>query len=127
MARYRLTPSADKVYDYLLIGYIYDSTSDQNWQTYQEWLAEGNTPDPSWSAEQIEAQAWNDLRAERDRLLRATDFMMVYDYYNNKMTGQEQTDVIAYREALRDLPGNTADPENPTWPTKPQILIDNGI
>jgi len=25
----------------------------------------------------------------------------------------------AYRQALRDLPANTADPANPVWPTKP--------
>ena len=24
-----------------------------------------------------------------------------------------------YRKNLRDLPANTADPANPTWPTKP--------
>ena len=24
-----------------------------------------------------------------------------------------------YRQALRDLPANTSDPSNPTWPTKP--------
>ena len=24
-----------------------------------------------------------------------------------------------YRQALRDLPSNTSDPANPTWPTKP--------
>ena len=25
-----------------------------------------------------------------------------------------------YRQALRDLPANTKDPANPTWPTKPE-------
>ena len=25
-----------------------------------------------------------------------------------------------YRQALRDLPANTSDPINPTWPTKPE-------
>ena len=24
-----------------------------------------------------------------------------------------------YRQQLRDLPANTSDPTNPTWPTKP--------
>tara|TARA_R100000773_G_scaffold33418_1_gene28503 strand:+ start:91 stop:414 length:324 start_codon:yes stop_codon:yes gene_type:complete len=27
----------------------------------------------------------------------------------------------AYRKELRDLPANTADPANPTWPKKPTI------
>lgn len=70
---------------------------------------------------------WDSLRSARDTLLDQTDFMMTVDYYNNKMTSQEQTDVETYREALRDLPANTSDPANPTWPTKPQIVIDNGI
>jgi hypothetical protein len=43
------------------------------------------------------------------------------------MTSQEQTDVKAYREDLRDLPDDTSDPHNVTWPTKPQIVIDNGV
>jgi|TARA_B100000035_G_C20822015_1_gene474679 hypothetical protein len=28
-------------------------------------------------------------------------------------------DMRTYRQALRDLPANTSDPANPTWPTKP--------
>jgi hypothetical protein len=52
------------------------------------------------------------LREERDRLLKETDWWAVTD---RTMTS-EQT---AYRQELRDLPANTADPTNPTWPTKP--------
>jgi len=52
------------------------------------------------------------LRAERDRLLAETDWWAVSD---RTMTA-EQT---AYRQELRDLPANTADPANPAWPTKP--------
>ena len=52
---------------------------------------------------------------------------MSQDFYTNEMTGQEQTDTTTYRTELRDLPGDTADPYNPTWPTKPQIVIDQGI
>jgi hypothetical protein len=70
---------------------------------------------------------WDSLRSTRDTLLGATDFLMTVDYYNDKMTSQEQIDVKAYREALRDLPANTLDPANPTWPEKPQIVIDNDI
>ena len=56
--------------------------------------------------------AWEDLRVERDRLLAETDWWASSD---RTMTA-EQT---AYRQALRDLPANTADPANPIWPTKP--------
>ena len=31
-----------------------------------------------------------------------------------------KTPWATYRQALRDLPANTSDPANPTWPTKPE-------
>ena len=52
------------------------------------------------------------LRYKRDNLLAETDWWGTSD---RTMTA-EQT---AYRQALRDLPANTTDPANPTWPTKP--------
>lgn len=52
------------------------------------------------------------LRAERDRLLAATDWWGVSD---RTMSDAE----TAYRQALRDLPANTSDPATPSWPTKP--------
>ncbi len=65
----------------------------------------------------FEQQAINDqlflkLRTKRDRLLADTDWWALSDV---TMT-DEQT---AYRQALRDVPANTTDPANPTWPTKP--------
>ena len=58
------------------------------------------------------AVALTALRARRDELLAETDWWAVSD---RTMT-TEQTE---YRQALRDLPDNTADPANPVWPTKP--------
>jgi hypothetical protein len=52
------------------------------------------------------------LREKRDQLLVDTDWWAVAD---RTMTDEERT----YRQALRDLPANTADPANPVWPTKP--------
>ena len=52
------------------------------------------------------------LRVERDRLLAETDWWAVSD----RTMSAEQS---AYRQALRDLPANTPDPSNPTWPSKP--------
>jgi len=65
----------------------------------------------------FEPQAINDqlflrLRIKRDRLLADTDWWALSDV---TMTA-EQT---AYRQALRDLPANTSDPANPSWPTPP--------
>lgn len=58
-------------------------------------------------------RVWQFLREKRDRLIAETDWWASSD---RTMTA-EQT---AYRQALRDLPANTVDPENPVWPTKPE-------
>ncbi len=57
-------------------------------------------------------RAWEALRDERDRLIAETDWWAGTDL---TMTDEQTT----YRQALRDLPDNTTDPENPVWPTKP--------
>lgn len=62
--------------------------------------------------ELIAEQPMKDLRATRNELLADTDWWAVSD---RTITIEES----AYRQALRDLPANTADPANPTWPTKP--------
>ena len=53
------------------------------------------------------------LRRERNKRLAETDYLALAD-----MTLTDQ--MRAYRQALRDLPANTADPANPVWPTKPE-------
>ena len=57
-------------------------------------------------------RAFATLREERDRLLNETDW-----YANSDVT--MSNDMKTYRQALRDLPANTSDPTDITWPTKP--------
>ena len=52
------------------------------------------------------------FRQERNRRLAETDYLALSDV---TMSSEMRT----YRQALRDLPANTSDPANPTWPTKP--------
>jgi len=56
----------------------------------------------------------NNLRSKRDRLLAETDYLALADA---TLTDEMRT----YRQALRDLPANTADPANPVWPVKPGL------
>ena len=64
------------------------------------------------AAELVTENAWNDLRAKRTQLLTETDYLALSDATLSE-------DMRTYRQALRDLPANTSDPANPTWPTKP--------
>ena len=63
--------------------------------------------------EVAEEQALSDLRRQRNQLLAETDYLALVDL----TLTDEMRD---YRQALRDLPANTADPANPVWPTKPE-------
>tara|TARA_R100001198_G_C5102259_1_gene133785 strand:+ start:208 stop:546 length:339 start_codon:yes stop_codon:yes gene_type:complete len=54
------------------------------------------------------------LRKERNRRLLNSDWTQSRD-----ITLSNDAEWKTYRQALRDLPANTADPTNPTWPTQP--------
>ena len=57
------------------------------------------------------------LRRKRDSILDKTDKYTVPDYPH---TSEEAKQVwLDYRQALRDLPSNATDPENPVWPEAP--------
>ena len=76
------------------------------------------------AARDAEEQAWADgaparalanLRAQRNRLLAETDYLVLSD---NTLSDDMKT----YRQNLRDLPAGkdtVAKCENATWPTKP--------
>ena len=75
----------------------------------QKWVeTDDGTTNPSLtSSEHLEI-----LRIRRNQLLAETD---IYGLSDVTMSDAMKT----YRQALRDLPANTADPSNPTYPTKP--------
>jgi len=91
----------------------------QFYTTGTDWVWEDDE-DSKPTQEEVEAAAaeWEaeqpmiELRQQRDKLMAETDWWASSD---RTMTAEQ----IAYRQALRDLPANTADPANPVWPTKP--------
>ena len=102
------------------------SAAIENLRPGAEWVLRGN--DLEWlDQEQIEPteaeiqtevarliaeEPWTELRQRRNQLLTETDYLALVDV---TLTDEMRT----YRQALRDLPANTADPANPVWPTKP--------
>lgn len=57
------------------------------------------------------------LREQRNILLDKTDKYIVADFPH--ATEEARQAWLEYRQALRDLPTNTTDPENPIWPVAP--------
>ncbi len=68
--------------------------------------------------QQAKDRAYLELRKTRDHLLSQTDF-----YANSDVTMPDN--IKTYRQALRDLPSNTADPFDVTWPTNPIGIVYN--
>ena len=67
----------------------------------------------SYDVSAVETEAkYGSLRSKRNQLLVDTDWTA-----NSDVTMSDE--MKTYRQALRDLPANTADPANPSWPTKP--------
>ncbi len=58
------------------------------------------------------------LRTDRDKRLLASDIDVLPDKWA-AMDDDTKTAWTNYRQALRDLPANTADPTDVTWPTTP--------
>ena len=73
----------------------------------EAWIAKG----VAWEAGAND-RALEELRRKRNNLLKESDWRAVSDL---TMSDAWKT----YRQTLRDLPANTADPNNVTWPEEP--------
>ena len=58
------------------------------------------------------ADKWSSVRRDRDRRLAETDYLALSD---QTCSGNMQI----YRQKLRDVPKDNADPDDINWPTKP--------
>ena len=64
-----------------------------------------------------DAKDWNAyLREQRNSKLTECDWTRMDD---NGLSTSKKNEWATYRQTLRDLPANTSDPKNPTWPTEP--------
>jgi hypothetical protein len=78
--------------------------------TLEHTYVGGQFVDPiSWSPD----VQWKVLRDMRDGLLMVSDWTQMSD-----VTIDNKAAWATYRQELRDLPANTADPANPIWPEK---------
>lgn len=70
---------------------------------------------PVFEAKLLEGQ-FRALRNARDVRLADSDWTQMPD---SPLTDSRKVEWANYRQALRDLPGSTADPDAPVWPTPP--------
>ena len=71
--------------------------------------------DDKWSV--LKVKLFRYLRQERNKRLADVDWVTLKAYSTQKVVPKVWRD---YMQALRDLPTETEDPENPVWPTPPQ-------
>ena len=63
------------------------------------------------------------LREQRNKKLTESDFSMLPDY---QLSRENEEEWEVYRQALRDIPSTTEDPETPIWPEQPHVKIVQG-
>jgi len=84
------------------------------------WHSDGVAPtkktlDAAWP--QVESdRKWGQVRAERDRLLAASDWSQMPD---NALDAPTIAAWAAYRQELRDVPQTQDDPDSIVWPEAP--------
>lgn len=71
-----------------------------------------------WNSTLKNQLALETLRRKRDSTIDKTDKYATIDYPH--ATEEVKQAWLDYRQALRDLPANTTDPENPVWPVAPE-------
>ena len=59
---------------------------------------------------------WSVVRQQRDEYLKSTDILILRDFESGNAAN---VDVVAYRQALRDLPQTQTNPFNIIWPINP--------
>ncbi len=69
--------------------------------------------DAAWTS-----QLWDDIRANRDRLIQETDWTQTLDC---PLSDEKKAEFLAYRQALRDIPQTYSDPDAVIWPEKPTV------
>ena len=66
--------------------------------------------------ENLTNKAFDILRKARNKKLLECDWTQ---FPNSPLSETKKQEWDTYRQALRNLPANTSDPENPIWPTPP--------
>ena len=109
----------DQTYDtsnYRLVGYNYSLENNQAIETVV--LEEISQQEKDFAIEQDNIHFMSELRSERNRLLRESDWTQLADVIERN--GQEwYQNWSTYRQSLRDLPSNYSTRTEINWPQPP--------
>lgn len=94
------------------------TTTETNAETGEVIIREWTQDEIAARLERLMPLQWQALREERDKLLKTSDIYVLPDRWDG-YDAATRAAWASYRQALRDLPANTADPANPSWPTQP--------
>ena len=75
---------------------------------------------PQPTEEEIAEQKNIAARAQRDRLISQTDYLVSGDY---PISAADLAAVKTYRQALRDVPAQEGFPDSVVWPELPQVTV----
>ncbi|HCE1515538.1 TPA: phage tail assembly chaperone [Vibrio parahaemolyticus] len=67
---------------------------------------------------QLSSQRWSQVREQRDKLLRETDWALTID---SPVDAETIEALKIYRQSLRNIPQDYTDPESVIWPQLPLI------
>jgi hypothetical protein len=62
-------------------------------------------------------EAWKKIRKERNQLLKDSDYIMFPDI---TITTEKKEEWTTYRQSLRDIPQTFSNPDDVTYPDKPE-------
>jgi hypothetical protein len=62
-------------------------------------------------------EAWRKIRKERNQLLKDSDYIMFPDI---TITAEKKEEWTTYRQSLRDIPQTFSNPDDVTYPDKPE-------
>tara|TARA_Y100000389_G_scaffold182382_1_gene198939 strand:- start:59 stop:418 length:360 start_codon:yes stop_codon:yes gene_type:complete len=93
---------------------------DTTWESLETVEGYEKPPKEEFEAklqELIDAQPLKELRHRRNKRLAECDWVAIRAFTTGTPVPEEWK---TYMQALRDLPANTEDPENPVWPVPPE-------
>ena len=86
-----------------------------DYQQFLEWNAKQTVP-LDLNSTYFPPKTWDEIRAERDRLLAACDWTQVTDAV---LTDAEKIAWATYRQKLRDIPQDFTNPDDVVFPEMP--------